>query len=287
MFHPLRLEPPPVDSNGAQGYIRVFPRRTKWTPTDELAFVGDPPLFRPPMMPVKVSATFSWDVEEAKRLAYAWSAHYSNVSLGGPAFGDPGGDFTPGLFLKEGVTITSRGCPRKCPWCFVPKREKEIRELPIRDGHIIQDNNLLGCSQPHIEAVFEMVRRQRKAAIFSGGIDAGLLRKWHRTLFDSIRIRELWFACDTPGAIKALERVYGIVEGIPQRKLRCYVMIGHGDETLKEAEKRLERVYHLGFDPFCQLYRGPGEREYGKNWKALNKKWCRPAAYKSAMESTG
>jgi hypothetical protein len=24
--------------------IRVFPRRTKWTPTDELAFVGDPPL---------------------------------------------------------------------------------------------------------------------------------------------------------------------------------------------------------------------------------------------------
>ena len=23
--------------------IRVFPRQTKWTPTDELAFVGDPP----------------------------------------------------------------------------------------------------------------------------------------------------------------------------------------------------------------------------------------------------
>ncbi len=40
--------------------IRVFPRKTKWTPDDELAFVGDPPLFRSPdNEAVYVSVTFS------------------------------------------------------------------------------------------------------------------------------------------------------------------------------------------------------------------------------------
>ncbi len=49
--------------------IRVFPRKTAWTPTDELAFVGDPPLFRPPEQPVMVSVTFTWDIPEGERLA--------------------------------------------------------------------------------------------------------------------------------------------------------------------------------------------------------------------------
>ena len=43
--------------------IRVFPRQTAMTPTDELAFVGDPPLslWRPSADEVHVSVTFTWD----------------------------------------------------------------------------------------------------------------------------------------------------------------------------------------------------------------------------------
>ena len=51
--------------------IRVFPRRTKWTPDDELAFVGDPPLFRPKERVVNISVTFTWDLPEANRLQRA------------------------------------------------------------------------------------------------------------------------------------------------------------------------------------------------------------------------
>ncbi len=130
--------------------IRVFPRRTKWTPTDELAFVGDPPMFRPPEQPVRVSAVFTWDIPEAIRLKWAWSSYYSDVQIGGPAFDDPGGEFIPGRFIKHGVTITSRGCPNRCPWCYVPGREGLIKEFPIVSGWIIQDNNILACRRPHI-----------------------------------------------------------------------------------------------------------------------------------------
>ena len=100
--------------------IRVFPRKTNWTPDDELSFVGDPPMFRPEEdLPVHISCTFTWDILEAKRLQLAWSQFYSDVQIGGPAFDDFGGEFIPGKYTKHGMVMTSRGCPRNCEWCFV------------------------------------------------------------------------------------------------------------------------------------------------------------------------
>ena len=83
--------------------IRVFPHKTKWLPYDEFAFTGWPPLFRPPEQPVMVSVVFTWDILRGQQLQKAWSAYYRDVRLGGPALNDPGGDFVPGCFIKEGV----------------------------------------------------------------------------------------------------------------------------------------------------------------------------------------
>jgi len=59
--------------------IRVFPRRTSFTPVDELAFVGDPPLERPAADEVHVSCTFTWDRPRAEYLKLACSyAHRGN-----------------------------------------------------------------------------------------------------------------------------------------------------------------------------------------------------------------
>jgi len=265
--------------------IRVFVRRNKWTPVDELTFVGDPGLFIPKnrKIPVRISIVFSWDIYEGKRLLKAWQPFFDDVKLGGPAFDDPGGEFIPGRFIKKGVTITSRGCPKWCPWCFVPKREGRIRELKIKPGYIIQDNNLLACSEKHIRSVFDMLKELGKPAKFSGGLDTILLQDWHRDLFDSIKINELWFACDTPVSLKPLERAARILDGIKQKKKRCFVMIGFNRESLKDTEYRLEKVFKIGFDPFCQLYQPAIKIDYNHEWKQLARKWSRPAAYHSSI----
>lgn len=261
--------------------IRVFPFKNNWTPTDDLAFIGEPPLFLPASadVPVHVSVTFTWHKRAAERIADSWRVFFKNVQVGGPAYGDPGGEFTPGRYLKDGCTITSRGCPKTCGWCVVPKREGAIRELEIKPGWIVQDNNLLACSERHLRAVFEMLRAQNRRIFFNGGLDKHFLKDWHRTLFDSIRIGELWFACDTAGDVTQLERVARILDGIPMRKRRCYTMIGYDDETLLDAERRIERVFALGFMPFTQLFQSEAPRVYTRDWLALRKKWCRPAAY--------
>jgi hypothetical protein len=263
--------------------IRVFPFRTKWTPDDEWAFVGDPPLFRPSdrKIPVRVSVTFTWHIEEAERLARAWSAHYDDVQIGGPAYGDPGGEFSPGLFLKTGCTITSRGCVKKCGWCV--ERTRPLRLLGIKPGWIVQDSNLLACPESHVRAVFDILREQRRRIFFNGGLDKHFLKDWHRALFDSIAIGELWFACDVTSDLPWLERAARILDGIPTAKLRCYTMIGYDAESLAESERRLARVYELGFLPFCQLYRPDvGTKEYSAEWRALARRWSRPAAYRSS-----
>ena len=261
--------------------IRVFPRQTKWTPTDELAFIGDPPLIRPPDQPVRISATFTWDKIEAERLYRSWSALYSDVKIGGPAYDNPGGEFEPGRFVKEGVTITSRGCPKQCPFCFVPRREGIIRELPIKDGWIVQDNNLLACSNEHVEKVFDMLRRQSKAICFNGGLDATFFTERHRGLLDSIRLREAWFSCDRPNDLPEMERLSRKLENISTNKKRCFVLIGYEDRSPEEAEKRCQQVYELGFLPFAQLYRNERPMKYSTEWRSVARKWSRPAAYRS------
>lgn len=263
--------------------IRVFPYKTKWTPTDDMAFIGEPPLFRPSdrNIPVRISVTFTWHKREAERVAKSWGQFYDDVQVGGPAYEDAGGEFTPGRFLKIGCTITSRGCPKKCGWCVVPQREGLLRELEIKDGWIVQDNNLLACSERHIRAVFDMLRAQKRRIFFNGGLDKHFLKDWHRELFDSISIGELWFACDTSLDISSLEKASRICTGISRDKLRCYVMIGFDGESLTDAERRLDRVWELGFMPFCQLYQNENPKIYPYEWRTLSRKWQRPAIMKT------
>lgn len=262
--------------------IRVFPRRTKWTPDDELAFVGDPPLFRPGGRdtPVMISITFTWDIEEGERLWKAWGEFYDQVFIGGPAMGPYAGPFKAGRFIKEGVTITSRGCAWRCPWCFVPRREGDIWELRIEDGWIVQDNNLLACSKEHQGKVFEMLLRQKNPIEFSGGLDGHFLSSWHVDWFKKLRVKQFWFACDHSGSFKRLEKIADLMADFPEKKKRCYVMIGYDGESIKDAETRLEKVYSMGFLPFSQPYQGEEWIEYSNDWKKLNRKWSRPAAYR-------
>lgn len=258
--------------------IRVFPYRNSYTPNDDLSFCGFPPMFRPPEQPVHISVTFTWDIPYAEHLRQAWADYYPDVQIGGPAFGDGGGEFVPGRYTKQGITITSRGCSKTCSWCFVPRREGKIRELPIQPGHIVQDNNLLACSESHIRAVFEMLKTQTGVR-FLGGIDTTLLQGWHRPLFDSINLKEIWVACDTVGALKPLTRAAKILDGMPIDKLHCYVMVGKDGETIEQAQTRLGAVLDLGFMPFAQLYRTEQDERYNPEWKEFVRQWTRPAFY--------
>lgn len=269
--------------------IRVFPRKTSLTPCDSMAFVGDPQLWRPEADEVHVSVAFTWDIEEGRRLAEAWGNHYPVVKLGGPAFDSPANGYVPGLYVKRGVTFTTRGCDNRCPWCLVPGREGRLAEIAdFAPGWIVQDNNLLQASKAHIERVFAMLKAQPRAAAFPGGLDARLIDDWLAEQLRGLRIEQLFLAADTEGVLKPLEKALEKLSFLPRRKLRVYVMIAYDGETMDGATRRLKAVWRLGGLPFAQLYQPPDHYiDYSLEWKRLARTWSRPAAMFALMGGAG
>lgn len=260
--------------------IRVFPRRTRCTPTDINARIGEPDLFDE-CDRVHISVTFTYDIPEAERLCKLWEK-IAPVEIGGPAINSIPGEFIPGMYLKPGYTITSRGCPNNCLFCDVPKREGAIRELEIKDGHNVLDSNLLACSDKHIINVFSMLNRQKHAAEFTGGLEAARLKEWHVKMLSEFRLKpkQLFFAYDTPNDREPLFEAGKLLAGYGLNKshrLRCYVLIGYKGDTFDKAESRLKESIQAGFIPAAMLYRDKNNTEPDMKWKQFQRAWIRPA----------
>jgi hypothetical protein len=269
----------------ANRIIRVFPRRTKATPDDALVFTKAPTkkdienLAFTVADAIHISVTFTYDLPIAEELYKKWSVLGLPVLMGGPAFGQPSGEFTPGLYLKKGYTITSRGCHGKCWFCGVPKREGSFRELEIKDGHNILDDNILMSSREHFTAVIEMLRRQPERPIFTGGLEARLLQPWQAEQIKSIKAKRIYCSYDTPDDYEPLVQAGRILQDAGFTKashtLRCYVLIGYPGDTLDKAEKRLCDTIRAGFMPYAMLWKND-DGESNTDWSRFQRLWVLP-----------
>lgn len=279
----------PIDTSRL---IRVFPRRTKATPVDDLARFGLPDLLDA-ADEVHVSVTFTDDKSAGERLAEAWS-RVAPTKLGGVAYGDRGDEFIVGRYIKPGYVFTSRGCPRRCWFCSVWKRDPEPRLLPIQDGWNILDDNLLACPEHHVRAVFAMLARQGRRVEFTGGLEALSLQDYQVGLLADLRPRPNCFWAYDPGdAFETLENAARrlIEAGFTARshRLRCYVLIGHPKDTFVAAEKRLTDMLRIGFTPMAMLWRPelPSQERWrpSSEWRHLQRRWARPVIIHASTEA--
>lgn len=267
----------------AKRILRVFPRLVKAaTPDDDLAVVGREPELADygRCDEVHVSVTFDWDKPKGERLAEAWQVLGVPVKLGGPAYLSEAGEFTPGMYLKKGYTITSRGCPNKCDFCKVPEREGALRMLPIRDGWNVLDNNLLACPMDHQRAVFDMLDRQCRPVRFTGGIEAARFTNWHLNRMCGMKIESMWMAYDYPADYEPLMDAVAMMQGTLVRPHKskvvgAYVLMGRRGDTPEAAEKRLRSVIALGIKTQAMLFDNGAQckPEDMKHWWALRKKF--------------
>ena len=259
--------------------IRIFPHKTNATPIDDNVVINRMPNLFDEADEIHISVAFTWDLPRAEKLFKGWFNITPRISVGGPAFNSISGEFKPGLYLKDGYVITSRGCPNKCWFCSVWKREQGIMELPIKSGYNIADDNLLACSDQHIKDVFRMLKQQKHPAIFSGGIEAKLLKQWHVDLFASIRLKELFCAYDTPDDYEPLVEAGKLFKKanitFENRKARCYVLIGYPKDTFEDAMIRIKQTLDAGFMPFAMLYRNE-KGEFKREWRQFQRQWANP-----------
>lgn len=268
---------------------RVFPRVTKATPHDEYTFFDAPGMFLPHIDEVHISVAFTYDMPKAEAMARQWK-HVAPVKLGGPAFDAPGGEFIPGMYIKKGYVITSRGCPNHCWHCRVPIREGgKVRELEIQEGNNVLDDNLLACSDDHIRAVFAMLKRQKLGRpMLTGGLEAARLKDWHVDLLRDLKPKEIFFAYDTPDDYEPLvdagKKLLATGFTTTSHSLRAYVLIGYPKDTFEKAEARLLQTIKAGFLPMAMLYRDK-EGRVSKEWARFQQFWARPATVNLKIKS--
>lgn len=269
--------------------LRIFPRRTKATPSDRLVVINKTPDLFPPdgIDEIHVSVAFTYDKSRGEQLADAWSMLGYPVKIGGPAYNEPGDIFVPGRYLKPGYVITSRGCPNNCWFCSVPKREgRKIRELPVADGWKVLDDNLLACSPTHRNAVFDMLARQPHPVEFTGGLESKRLTPAIAEQLAKLRIQTLYFAYDEPDDFEPLIAAVDLLKQcqVKIHNLRCYVLMGYQDDSFALATKRLEAVCALGVMPMAMLFKGQNDNEQNSNWDSFQRTWAAPQSIRLKMK---
>jgi hypothetical protein len=268
--------------------IRVFPRRTNATPDDDMVRVGTVPGMFDEADEVHLSVSFEWDKPAAELLAHQWEA-VAPVKIGGPAYEDPGGEFTPGLYIKRGYVITSRGCPNRCWFCRAWRNEgNEVRELTIHDGYNVLDNNLLACSREHQERVFQMLQKQPERARFTGGLEPKRFTAWHAEWLLNLKPEVAFFAYDTPDDREhilnsaRILRDSGIIRH-GNHSMRCYVLIGFNGDTIESAESRLRETMNAGYMPMAMLYDKGRQVTDRVTWNRFQREWANTTIVGSKM----
>ena len=151
----------------------------------------------------------------------------------------------PSIDKKTAYGFTTRGCPNKCKWCVVPRKEGNIHpymdvdDIAVegRINLILMDNNILACGYG-ISQIEKIISRKYRVD-FNQALDARLVTEDIAKLLAKVRwIDFIRFGCDTPKQIEECEKAMDLVnkyKGKPGQYL-MYTMI---DKDINEAYNRL------------------------------------------------
>lgn len=158
------------------------------------------------------------------------------------------------------IGFLTRGCPNKCAWCCVPKKEGGIRayrkwgEVARKDSDriVFMDNNVLASD--HGLAQIEELGHTRYKIDFNQGLDARLITPEIGRILGKCKWNPyLRLACDTKAQMPFVESAHEnlIRGGVGKSKFFCYVLV----KDVDDAYERVMFLRGLGIDPFAQPYR--------------------------------
>lgn len=180
----------------------------------------------------------------------------------------------PLLSKDTAYGFLTRGCPNKCVWCVVPRKEGAIRpymdidDIAIegRKKIVLMDNNILAAGDYAVEQLHKIIDRGYSID-FNQAMDARLVTPEYAKLLAKVKWidRRIRFGCDTHKQIKDCERAIRLIQDNGYKgEFFLYTML-NGDFT--ECYNRLRywwarnRNLRLEHKPniyaYAQPYRDP------------------------------
>jgi len=163
------------------------------------------------------------------------------------------------------ATFTSRGCPRNCPFCLVPKLEgnKMIEyddfTIPVGKNPYLCDNNLLSTSWDHQQLVVDKLRDVKNLDYNSGFDDRIFIKNPEKywELYRQLKLEAWRFAYDTPEQREPITRCAEFLhgKGVDHRRILVYCLVGFPGQTFDECREKLQYLIDIGCSPYPQRYR--------------------------------
>ena len=228
---------------------------------------------------VYVSCVFPQNAAKARGIAswFTGIIDRAPVEFGGPGFEKPSSlpydvehmmPWYPLYDMDFDMGFTTRGCPKKCPFCYVPMLEGEFREhADISEFHdpghhkiVLLDNNFLySCRW---EETLEFINARKMKVNFNQGLDVRYLTHEKAVVLAKTRVYpwsfkqpSLSFAWDLMEEEAFVERGIALLEdaGFKMWKLQVYILVGF-NTTHEQDLYRVQRIIDLGLDPFVMVY---------------------------------
>lgn len=175
----------------------------------------------------------------------------------------------------------TRGCIRRCPFCFVPDKEGRIahhshlsewwrgqKQVRLLDANITAHPDALGY--------LDELAASRAEVDFSQGVDARLMTPEIAAAIARVRrYKQLHTAWDNPREEDAVLRgMRLLVDALPKGQVMAYVLVGY-NTTPDEDLYRVQKLREIGVDPFVMPYdkQQPYQKRFARwvNHKAIFK----------------
>jgi len=211
---------------------------------------------------VYISCIYSWQKSKALSIARFYESLGAKVELGGYAVSD---NMLPeevehikpdyNLYgIDYSMGYTSRGCPRRCPWCLVWRVEGDIRpHSPLEEfidwrfnKVVLLDPNFL--ASPTWREVLIKLIAWRMAVNFCQGMDIRLIDRDCARLLAKVRYynhnftaRQLHFSFDQLEMEDDVRKGVRVLKeaGIPARNMMFYMLVGYNtsfDDDMRRFE---------------------------------------------------
>lgn len=155
----------------------------------------------------------------------------------------------------------TRGCPNKCSWCVVPKKEGAIRPhaelsefIADRKEAVLLDNNVL-ASDWGLSQIEEIIRRGIRVD-FNQGLDARIIANNPEVARLLARVKWIRYirmaydhAANEEPVMRAIENLKAA--GVKPYRMFFYVLV----KDVPDALRRVEQLRGAGATPFAQPYR--------------------------------
>lgn len=163
--------------------------------------------------------------------------------------------------FKSALGFVTRGCPNKCSWCVVPKKEGDIKPyadiesfLDGRKSVVLMDNNVL-ASDYGLNQIEKIIDLKIKVD-FNQGLDSRIIANNEdiAKLLSRVKwLKPLRMACDTKSQMQYIEKATLLLRKYKTTPSNYFIYLLVKD--ILDALERVEFLRKLKLDPFAQPYR--------------------------------